>query len=50
MPVRYLDESSSISLSRSTVYALGTLWTFAAWYAHRAGLVRSPLFRPRDRG
>lgn len=50
MSVRYLDESSSISLSRSTVYALGTLWTFAAWYAHRAGLVRSPLFRPRDRG
>ncbi|MCB1036196.1 MAG: glycosyltransferase family 2 protein [Acidobacteria bacterium] len=50
MPVRYLDESSSISLSRSTVYALGTLGTFAAWYAHRTGLVRSPLFRPRDRG
>jgi len=50
MPVRYLDKSSSISLSRSTVYALGTLWTFATWYAHRAGLVRSPIFRPRARG
>jgi glycosyltransferase involved in cell wall biosynthesis len=49
MPVRYLEESSSIDLSRSTVYALATLWTFGVWLAHRSGLARSPLFTPRDR-
>lgn len=49
MPVRYLEDSSSINLSRSTVYALATGWTFVVWYAHRAGLVRSRLFEPRLR-
>lgn len=44
IPVRYFDEASSISLGASTVYAVRTLWTFAVWYAHRLGLVRSRLF------
>jgi len=47
MPVRYFDEASSISLARASVYAVRTLGTFAAWFAHRAGLVRSRLFTAR---
>ena len=42
--MRYFDEASSINFSSSTVYALQTLGTFAKWYAHRLGLVKSPLF------
>ncbi len=45
VPVRYFDEASSISLRRSTTYALLTLRTFLQWKAHRLGL-RSQLFRP----
>lgn len=44
VPVRYFDEASSISLRRSTVYALETLGVFAKWYAHRFSSYRSPLF------
>jgi glycosyltransferase involved in cell wall biosynthesis len=44
VPVRYFDEASSINLKRSTEYALLTLRTFGQWYAHRLGIVRSPLF------
>ncbi len=45
VPVRYFDEASSIGMRSSTVYALGTMTTFARWYAHRWRVVRSPLFR-----
>jgi glycosyltransferase involved in cell wall biosynthesis len=44
MPVRYFDEMSSIRFWPATHYAAGSLWTFARWFLHRAGLKRSPLF------
>jgi len=47
VPVRYFDEASSISLQRSTVYGLQTLWTFVQWYAHRYLRYRCRLFMPR---
>ena len=46
VPVRYFDEASSISLKNSTIYAVKTLWTFAQWYGHRAGLEHR-LFLPK---
>jgi len=46
VPVRYFDEASSISLGRSTRYALATLWTFVRWTLHRLGLYRFPLLDP----
>ena len=49
VPVRYFTEASSISLGRSTRYALATLWTFTRWLAHRAGVYRFPLLEPADR-
>jgi glycosyltransferase involved in cell wall biosynthesis len=49
VPVRYFDEASSISLRRSTVYALQTLGVFAKWYAHRFTPYRCPLFTPSPR-
>lgn len=49
MPVRYFDEMSSIGLGAASAYALGTLWTFGEWFAHRLALRRSPLFLPDDR-
>ena len=47
VPVRYFDEASSINLRRSSAYALQTMGFFAAWLAHRAGLVRHPLLTAR---
>lgn len=44
VPVRYFDEASSISLRRSTVYALQTLGLFGKWYAHRFTPYRCPQF------
>lgn len=49
VPVRYFTEASSISLGRSTRYALATLWTFARWLAHRTGIYRFPLLEPAGR-
>lgn len=46
VPVRYFDEASSINLRRSSEYALKTLGLFAAWLAHRLGIIRHPLLRP----
>jgi hypothetical protein len=46
VPVRYFDEASSINYGASTRYAFATMWTFVLWYAHCAGLTRSPLFEP----
>jgi len=48
VPVRYFDEASSINLRRSTIYALETLRTFAQWYSHRIGFIKSPLFEPLE--
>ncbi len=51
MPVRYFDEASSISLRRSTTYAVATLASLGLWYGHRLRLRRSPLFDiPRENG
>ncbi len=47
MPVRYFEEASSISLRRASTYAMATLGSLGAWYAHRLRLRRSPLFTPR---
>ena len=44
VPVRYLDDASSIDMRRSTVYALQTLRTFVTWYLHCAGIRQSSLF------
>ena len=43
VPVRYMDEASSISFRRSVTYGLSTLGVLGRWWLHRAGL-RSPLF------
>lgn len=48
VPVRYFDEASSIDFRRSVVYAILTLWTFVRWSIHRLGLIRCPLFLPRE--
>lgn len=45
VPVRYFDEASSINFRRSTRYGLATLGVVARFWAHRLGVIRSPLFR-----
>lgn len=47
VPVRYFDEASSINFRRSLVYGLSTVGTVAGWWAHRMGVWRSSLYRPR---
>jgi glycosyltransferase involved in cell wall biosynthesis len=47
VPSRYFAEASSINLGRSTVYGFGTLRVVLQYLAHRAGLIRSPLFQAR---
>jgi len=49
VPVRYFEEASSISLGRSTRYALATMWTFLRWLAHRLRLYRFSLLEPAER-
>jgi glycosyltransferase involved in cell wall biosynthesis len=44
VPVRYFREASSINFKRSTRYGLATLATVGAYWLHRLGLRRSPLF------
>lgn len=44
VPVRYFQEASSIDFKRSTRYGLATLGTVGAYWLHRLGLRRSPLF------
>jgi hypothetical protein len=48
MPVRYLNDSSSINLKNSILYGLGTIKTLAVFYLHRLKLVNSPLFTAKD--
>jgi glycosyltransferase involved in cell wall biosynthesis len=50
VPVRYFEEASTIPLGAATRYALGTLRTFAGWYAHRLGIADVPRYRPRSAG
>jgi len=49
VPARYFAEASSINFRRSVVYGLGTLRALLQSRAHRAGLIRSPLFSPRPK-
>lgn len=44
VPVIYHDRASSISLWRSTQYAVATGWVFLRWLLHRMRLVPSRLF------
>ncbi len=46
VPARYFPEASSIGFRRSVAYGLGTLGVLAHYLAHRARVVRSPLFVP----
>lgn len=46
VPVLYHGDASSIQLSRSTRYALLTLWTLFRWMAHRTRILRCALFEP----
>ena len=48
-PVRYLPESSSISLRRSIIYGLGVLATSLTYRLNKWGLQTSPLFENRGR-
>jgi glycosyltransferase involved in cell wall biosynthesis len=48
VPVRYFKEASSINFRRSTRYGLATLGVVARFWAHRLGLMRSPLFQRAD--
>lgn len=44
VPVRYFAEASSINFCRSLRYGLATLHVLNKFWAHRLGLIRSPLF------
>jgi len=44
VPVLYHGDASSIQFSRSTRYALLTLWTLARWIGHRTRVFRCALF------
>jgi glycosyltransferase involved in cell wall biosynthesis len=43
-PTSYFEEASSISFKRSVKYGIGVLKTTASFVAHRAGIVKLPLF------
>ena len=47
VPVRYMDEASSINFQRSTTYGLATLWTLAERTLHCAGIRKNARFEPR---
>lgn len=47
VPVRYMDEASSIDFISSVKYGLSTLCVMGRWMLHRAG-VKSALFEPSD--
>ncbi|MGL4463658.1 MAG: glycosyltransferase family 2 protein [Planctomycetia bacterium] len=46
VPVRYFDEASSISMYKSSIYAVRTLWVVAQYWAKLLGLSRNRLFDP----
>ena len=46
-PTRYFEEASSINFPRSVKYGLGVLVTSFKFVFQKAGLISSPLFRPR---
>lgn len=48
-PTKYFEEASSISFRRSMKYGIGVLKTTATFVAHRAGLVKMPLYEASGR-
>ncbi|MCK9595255.1 MAG: glycosyltransferase family 2 protein [Candidatus Omnitrophica bacterium] len=48
IPVRYFKEASSIRLWRSVIYGLQSLGVLTVFYLHRLGLIKSPLFNPKQ--
>ncbi len=50
VPVRYYENSSSISLQRSITYGLRTLTTLAQFLLHKMYVLRSPLFSKKNSG
>ncbi len=48
VPVRYFEEASSISFSRSTKYGFATLGVLAKYWLNRLKITRSPLFQARE--
>jgi len=48
-PTKYFEEASSISFRRSMKYGMGVLKTTATFVAHRAGLVKMPLYEASGR-
>ena len=47
VPVRYMQEASSINFSRSLEYGLLTLETLARYALHKLGAMKSAIFEPR---
>lgn len=45
-PTKYFDEASSINFSRSVTYGLGVLGTSVRHFLHRAGIMKSGIYRP----
>src|SRR5580698_6292454 len=43
-PTKYFEEASSINFRRSVKYGFGVLGTTACFVAHKAGIVKSPIF------
>ncbi len=49
-PTRYEKESSSINFRRSVVYGLGCLQTALIYRLCRWGVMKSPMFPPKEQG
>jgi glycosyltransferase involved in cell wall biosynthesis len=47
VPVRYMDEASSISFRRSMTYGLSTLGVVGRYWLHNLGIKKSHLFQPK---
>lgn len=48
VPIRYHETASSINMRRSVTYGLQTLGVLGLLMLHRAMMIRSPLFLPRN--
>ena len=48
VPVRYFEQASSISFSRSTKYGFATLGVLVKYWLNRLNITRSPLFQARE--
>ncbi|MBI3946307.1 MAG: glycosyltransferase family 2 protein, partial [Armatimonadetes bacterium] len=48
VPARYADDASSVGLRQGVRYGLGTLGVVLAYWIHRRGIARCPLFEPAE--